>query len=130
MEKDQIKIIDPDTGAAQFLDITKEDIIAKGRLYPVGARHFAEQAKFAQDLTTTMQLMEKMPTIKPHISGKAAAKALEHVLGWESYGMFQPNIAIAEQMETQKLMNSAQDSIEQDAITPTELQPGDLPPNE
>ena len=130
VEKDQIKIVDPDTGAAQFLDITKEDIIAKGRLYPVGARHFAEQAKFAQDLTTTMQLMEKMPTIKPHISGKAAAKALEHVLGWESYGMFQPNVAIAEQMETQKLVNSAQDSIEQDSMTPTELQEGDLPPNE
>ena len=126
-EKDQIKLTDPDTGAAQFRDITKEDIIAKGRLYPVGARHFAEQAKFAQDLTTTMQLMEKMPTIKPHISGKAAAKALEHVLGWESYGMVQPNIAIAEQMETQKLMNSAQDSIEKDAVTPTELQEGDLP---
>src|SRR3990167_10513914 len=126
VEKDQIKLTDPDTGAAQFRDITKEDIIAKGRLYPVGARHFAEQAKFAQDLTTTMQLMEKMPTIKPHISGKAAAKALEHVLGWESYGMVQPNIAISEQMETQKLMNSAQDSIEQDSLTPSELQEGDM----
>lgn len=127
VEKDQIKLTDPDTGAAQFRDITKEDIIAKGRLYPVGARHFAEQAKFAQDLTTTMQLMEKMPTIKPHISGKAAAKALEHVLGWESYGMVRPNVAIAEQMETQKLVNSAQDSIDKDAMTPTELQEGDIP---
>jgi len=129
-EKDQIKLIDPDTGAAQFRDITREDLIAKGRLYPVGARHFAEQAKFAQDLTTTMQLIEKIPTIKPHISGKAAAKALEHVLGWESYGLVSPNVAIAEQMETQKLMNTASEHIERDAATPTELQPGDIDPDE
>ena len=126
-EKDQIRLTDPDTGAVRFQDITKEDIIAKGKLYPMGARHFAEQAKFAQDLTTTMQIIEKMPTIKPHISGIAAAKALEHVLGWESYSMVQPNVAIAEQMETQKLINTAQDHIQRDSVTPTELQEGDLP---
>jgi len=124
-EKDRIKIIDPDTGAARFMDITKEDIIAKGRLYPIGARHFAEQAKFTQEMTTTLQLIEQMPTVKPHISGLGAARALEHALGWESYGLVQPNIAISEQMETQKLMNSAQDSITKDSMTPGELQPED-----
>lgn len=129
-EKDQVKIVDPDTGAVEFLTITKEDITAKGRMYPMGARHFAAQAKFAQDLTTTMQLVQKMPTVAPHISGKAVAFALEHVLGWEAYGMVKPNIAIAEQMETKKLMNSAEQSIQQDNATPSNIQPGDIPPNE
>lgn len=126
-QKDQLKIVDEATGAVEFRTITKEDITATGCLYPVGARHFAEQAKFAQDLTTTMQLLERMPTVKPHISGKAVAYALEHVLGWESYNMVSPNIAISEQMETQKLMNSAAESIAKDDVTPTELQEGDVP---
>lgn len=128
-QKDQIRLVDDSTGAVEFITITKEDITATGRLYPVGARHFAEQAKFAQDLTTTMQLLEKLPTVKPHISGKSVAYALEHVLGWESYQLVSPNIAVSEQMETQQLMNSASQKIAQDDATPTELQPGDIPPD-
>ena len=123
---DKLKMIDPDTGAASFVDITKDDIVAKGRLYPVGARHFAEQAKFVQDMTTTLQIVQTLPTVAPHISGKAVAYALEEALGWGKYKIVSPNIAVAEQSETKKLMNSAEQSIAQDAATPTELQPGDV----
>ncbi len=123
--KDTLKVMDPDTGAASFLDITKDDILAKGKLYPVGARHFAEQAKFVQDLTQTLQLVATIPTVTPHISGKAVARALEEALGWSKYKIVMPNIAIAEQAETKKLMNTAEDHIAQESMTPAELQPGD-----
>lgn len=123
---DKIRIVDPDTGAASFMDITKEDIIAKGKLYPVGARHFAEQAKFVQDMTTTLQIVQQLPTVAPHLSGVQIASALEEALGWTAYGIMKPNIAVSEQMETKKLMNSAEDSINKDAMTPTEPQPGDF----
>lgn len=123
---DSIKVVDPDTGAAQFQDITKEDIIAKGKLFAVGARHFAEQARFVQDLMQTLQIAEQIEVVKPHLSGLAISKALEHALGWESYGIVKPNIAIAEQAETAKLMNVAQEHIQRSAATPTELQPGDV----
>lgn len=123
--KDSIKVIDPDTGAADFLDITKEDITSKGKLYPVGARHFAEQAKFVQDLAATLQIVAQLPTVAPHVSGKAVARALEEALGWTKYKIVSPNIAIAEQAETRKLMNSAEDQIVAEALTPTEPQLGD-----
>lgn len=124
--KDTIKIIDPDTGAASFTDITRDDIVSKGRLYPVGARHFAEQARFVQDMTTTLQIVQNLPTVAPHLSGKAIARALEEALGWNKYKIFSPNIAIAEQVETKKLMNSGEQAVAQDAATPTEQQPGDI----
>lgn len=122
---DSIKVIDPDTGAASFMDITKDDIVSKGRLYPVGARHFAEQAKFVQDLTTTLQIVQQIPTVTPHISGKAVASALEEALGWKKWKIYQPNVAIAEQSETKKLMNVAEQHIAQEDATPAEPQPGD-----
>ncbi len=128
-ESDQIKVMDPDTGVAEFMDITKEDITAKGKLYPIGARHFAEQAKFVQDMTTTLQIVAKLPTVSPHISGVGVAKALEHALGWEPFNIVQPNIAIVEQKQTQELINSAQQRLDQNAQTPVEPQPGDFGDN-
>lgn len=122
---DQIKIVDKDTGVADFVDITRDDITAKGKLYPIGARHFAEQAKFVQDMTTTMQLLEKMPTVAPHISGIGIAKALNHALGWEPFNIVQPNIAVVEQKQTQELINAASQRLDQNAQTPVEPQPGD-----
>jgi hypothetical protein len=123
---DQIKIVDPDTGVAEFSNITKEDITAKGKLYPIGARHFAEQAKFVQDMTTTLQLLDKMPTVAPHISGIGVAKALNHALGWEPFNIVQPNIAVIEQKQTQELINAASQRLDQNAQTPVEPQPGDF----
>lgn len=122
---DSLKITDPDTGAATFMDITRDDIVSKGRLYPVGARHFAEQAKFVQDLTATLQIVQNLPTVAPHVSGKAVAKALEEALGWSKYKIVAPNIAISEQSETKKLMNVAEGQIMEEDMTPTEMQPGD-----
>jgi hypothetical protein len=124
-DKDSVKIIDPDTGAADFMDITKDDITAKGKLYPIGARHFAEQAKFVQDLATTLQTVGQLPTIAPHLSGKQMAKALEENLGWAKWKIYAPNIAIAEQKETKALMNTAEDQLAQEAATPANPQPGD-----
>jgi len=123
--KDTIKLVDIDTGAAQFLDITKEDITAKGKLYPIGARHFAEQAKFVQDLTTTLQLLSQLPTVAPHISGKQVARALEDGLGWSRWKIFSPNIAIAEDKETKALLQVAGEHLMNESMVPTEPQPGD-----
>lgn len=124
---DTIPVTDPDTGVVEFRSITKEDITAKGKLYPIGARHFAEQSKMVQELTTTLQIVENIPSVKPHISGLGVAYALEHALGWEAYNIVKPNIAVTEQAETAKLVSAATDNVQQAAMTPSELQPGDLP---
>lgn len=126
--KDTIQMIDPDYGSSQFADITKDDITARGKLYAVGARHFAEQAKFIQELSQTLQLAEKIPSVAAHISGKAVAQALNETLGWKSFGIVKDNARVTEQAETQRLMQSTAENLETEAGMPSELQEGDGQP--
>ena len=86
--------------------------MAVGKLYPVGARHFAEQAKFVQELSQTIAAVQAVPTVAAHISGKAIAKALEENLGWARYRIVQDNAMVFEQQETQRLMNTAAEDLQ------------------
>jgi hypothetical protein len=128
--KDTIKTVDPELGTENFIDITKEDLKANGKLYPVGARHFAEQAKFVQELTQTLGLIKDQPSISVHISGKNVAKALEEVMGWKPYGIVRDNIALIEQAETQRIASVAQEQVQTESAMPSELQSSDYQPPE
>lgn len=108
IEKVRVKT---EEGIELFETITKEDLVANGKLYPVGARHFAEQAKFVQELAQTISTVQAIPTVAAHISGKAIAKALEENLGWSQYQIVQDNIAIQEQADTQRMINVSQESL-------------------
>lgn len=124
MDVQRIEISDPE-GLKVFQTVTREDLKGPGKLRPVGARHFAEQAKFVQELTQTLTTMENIQSVRPHISGIAVAKALENALGWSKYKMVQPNIAIHEQAETQRVVNAAQEQVMEEQEIPSELQPQD-----
>src|SRR6185295_2026974 len=50
-----IKVFDDDLKAATFKALTVEDITGIGRIKPVAARHFAEQAELIQNLTSLSQ---------------------------------------------------------------------------
>ncbi len=109
--EEQIAVVDPDFGVKMFVDITKEDLAGNGKLFPVGARHFAEQARFVQELSQTMQIVMNIPTVAAHLSGKAIAKAIEENMGWKQYGIVMDNIAITEQAETQRMVQQAQEDV-------------------
>jgi len=128
--KEVVAIEDADFGTATFKDITKDDIAAKGTFYAVGARHFAEQAMFTQELTQTLQLVEKIPSVAAHISGKGVAKALDEVMGWKSFGIVRDNAMVAEQAETQRLVQTASEQLQTEQAMPAELQDGDYIPPE
>jgi len=100
---DTIRVLDDETGALLFQSITKEDITARGRITPVGARHFAERAQRLQNLNSLIQIKQD-PTVGAHISGKKIAELISYELGEEA--LYGENIAVQEQMETQQ---SAQD---------------------
>lgn len=119
-EAEQIPTIDPQFGATIFTDITKDDIVGTGKLYPMGARHFAEQARFLQELQQTLSFIQGVPLVATHVSGKAVAKALEDVLGWKSYGIIKDNAAVHEQAETQRLMNTVQEDMAVEQQVPVE----------
>jgi len=122
---ERIRTVDEQFGNETFVEITKNDLTAAGKIYPVGARHFADQARFIQELAQTMQAVAAIPSVAAHISGKAIAKALEENLGWQNYKIVQDNALVFEQAETQRLMNQASEDIQTEAAVDTE---GAVPP--
>jgi hypothetical protein len=117
---ERIRTVDEDFGTESFVEVTKDDLMASGKLYPIGARHFAEQARFVQELAQTMQAVAALPTVAAHISGKAIAKAIEENMGWSNYKIVQDNAMIFEQAETQRLMNQVAEDIQTEAAVDVE----------
>ena len=103
---DTIRVLDDATGALLFKEITKEDITAKGKIVPVGARHFAERARRVQNLTQLYQIKLSDPTVAAHMSGKEFARILADELGEPT--LFSENIAVSEQLETQSQVQEAE----------------------
>jgi hypothetical protein len=105
---DLIRIVDDQTGVVEFMKITKQDLVARGKIRPVGARHFARNANTVQSLTQLSNTpIGQDPAVNAHISGKKMAHLFEELLGLERYGLVQDNIRIVEQLETQKMVESA-----------------------
>lgn len=96
-----IKVFNNELNTASFQALTVEDITGIGRIKPIAARHFAEQAQLVQDLTslTNSQLW---PTVQPHFSSIKLAKILEEVFNLKDYEVVTPYIALAEQADAQK----------------------------
>ena len=115
---DLIRVMDDDNGVVQFMNITKEDITAEGKLRAVGSRHFAANAQLLQNLNTLAN-SPLFEFIKQHASPKKTAAMVENVMGFDRFEMFSDNAFIFEQAETQKMINGAQDEVEINAITPS-----------
>jgi len=123
---DLIRVIDNDLGVVQFMEITKNDITASGQLRPIGARHFSAQATVVQNISNFYQsAVGQDPSVRAHISGKAIAQLFEEFLGLERFQLFQENIRIQEDAESQSLIQEAQMQLQERELTPTEPQ---LPP--
>lgn len=114
---DVIKVIDDDLGAVTFLEIDRQDITANGVIRPIGARHFAAQAQLVQNLTN-MANTPVWQQIAVHVSAKNLATLVEDVLGLGRYSLIRPHVAIAEQMETNAMMNQAQENFQVEQATP------------
>ena len=103
---DTIKVMDDALGINLFRSITKDDIIASGKIVPVGARHFAERARRVQNLTQLYQIKAADPSVAVHLSGKEFARIVSEELGEPR--LFGENIAVQEQMKTQEVMQDAE----------------------
>ena len=112
---ERIRAIDEQYNTESFVEISKADLMAEGKIYPVGARHFADQARFVQELTQTIAAVQNIPGVAAHMSGKAIAKALEENLGWQNYKIVQDNASVFEAAETQRLMNQASEDVQTEA---------------
>ena len=113
------KVVDTDLGVADFLSITKDDITAKGKLRPIGARHYAARAQLVQNLLGIFNSPIGQ-VIAPHVSAKRLAQMVEEYMGFEQYDFIQENVRIAEQAETQRLINQSQGTLDLEQATPVE----------
>jgi len=105
-ESEVIRGIDQATGVELFRTITREDITARGKLRPMGARHFAERALRLQNLQTLIQIKATDPTVGVHLSGKLIAQLLAQELDEEN--LFGENISLFEQMQAQQIAEELQ----------------------
>lgn len=116
---DTLKVIDDDLGVAEFVKITKDDITAKGKLRPMGARYYAAKAQLLQNLMTIFN-SPMAQIIAPDLSRKKLTELLEDTLELNKYELFSPNAAIAEQAETQGLVNEHANRLQNEATVPLE----------
>lgn len=116
---DVVRVMDNDLGIQEFINITRDDITASGKLRPIGARHFAAQSQLMQNLTglANTQIWQQ---IAPHTSSKQLAMLIEDIMGLRRYQLFKPNIAIFEQKDTQRLVNQSGEDLETEASLPVE----------
>ena len=111
---DITRVMDDDLGVAQFMQITKEDITAKGKLRPVGARHFAARSQLIQNLTGIAN-SNLWPKVERHFSDKALAKLIEDSLQLQRFALVSDNAALFEQQEAQRLQGQMQEDLEVEA---------------
>lgn len=118
---DVIRVMDDDLGVDMFQSITRDDITASGKIRPIGARHYAKQAQDLQNLVGVFSSpIGQMVT--PHTSSINLTKFLNDNLGVKSYNIFQPNIAVSEQQETQRMINQAQEDLQVEQSIPAQGQ--------
>lgn len=113
-----IKVFDDDLKAATFRTLNVEDITGIGRIRPIAARHFAEQAELIQNLTALSQ-SQLWPTVQPHFSSVKLAKLFETSFDIEDREIVMPYVALSEQAEGQKLAAALQQQAMQAMGTPT-----------
>jgi len=116
---DLVRVMDDDLGVSNFISITKEDITAKGKLRPMGSRHYAARAQLIQNLMGVYNSPVGQ-LIAPHTSAKSLAKLIEESMGFSKFQIIKENIAVMEQAETQRLMNQVTRTLETEEQTPVE----------
>lgn len=115
-----IKVLDDEFKTASFQSITVEDITGVGRIKPIAARHFAEQAELIQNLTN-LTGSGLWPVVQPHFSGIKLAKILEDTFDLTEHAVVMPFVALSEQAEGQKMVHALQEQLHQSAGTATGL---------
>jgi hypothetical protein len=113
-----IKVFDDEFKVASFQELTVEDITGIGRIKPVAARHFAEQADLIQNLTNLTQ-SGVWALVQPHFSGVKLSKLLETIFNLEDYEIVTPYVGLSEQAEGQKQLQALEEQVHQSTMTPT-----------
>ena len=126
MSSSTIRAFDSENQAAIFQTLTAVDVTGQGRLRPVAARHFVEQAQIVQNLTNFANSpLGQDEGIKMHISGIEMARLFEELLEVRDRKLVTPYIRITEQAEATRIAQGQQESLMMEQTTPSGLTPDD-----
>lgn len=118
----EVRVFDDEFKINVFKELSAQDITGSGRIRPVAARHFAEQAEVIQNITNFFgSPIGQNPAFVQHFSGVKTAKMIESLLSIEEYELVEPYIQITEQAESQRLAHAAEEQVLMEAGTPTGL---------
>jgi hypothetical protein len=117
---DTIRVMDDDIGVVSFMNVTKEDITAAGKLRPIGSRHFSAQSQLMQNL---LQLFNSSvgQLILPNVSTKELTKLVEEALQLEKFQLFSDNAQLFEQAERERLASQIQEQLAVEQQQPASL---------
>ncbi len=107
---DTIRVMDDDLGVVQFMNVTKEDITAAGKLRPIGSRHFAAQAQLIQNLTSLFG-SPIGALIQPNVSSKELTKLVEDALQLQRFSLFKENAQMLEAADRQRVQSQIQEQL-------------------
>lgn len=125
-----ISIFDDDFNFQTFQKLTPQDITGAGRLKPVAARHFAEQAELLQNLNNFFNSkMGADPAISVHFSGVQMSKLLAEIFNIKDYNIVQPYVRLSEMADGKRLAQAHDEQVNMEAQTPGGLTPDDHDPD-
>ena len=113
---DLIRAVDSTFGIEEFLSVTKEDLTATGKLYAMGSKSFIANANMMQNLQALFQ-SNVAQYIAPHVSKVEIARTVETLLGLQEFAIVQENIGVLEDIETQRVMQTGSQMLDEEAMT-------------
>lgn len=115
-----ISVFDDENKIQAFQTLTVQDITGIGRIRPIAARHFAEQANTVQNLTN-LAASGLWQIVQPHFSGIQLARFFEDTFDLCQYKMVMPYIYLAEQADAQKFAQVLEEQVLMAQATATGL---------
>lgn len=127
MTSSSIRVFDDEMKFYTFLKLESTDISGSGRIRPVGARHFAEQAQQVQNITNFYgSAVGQDPEIRAHLSSIKIAKVVEDLLNLSDYEIMQPFVRLSEQADAARIQQSQQEQVMMEANTAAGLAEDDV----
>jgi hypothetical protein len=108
---DVIKVVGDD-GIVDFLDITKNDLLANGKLVPIGARHFSRQLQLTNNLSLLSQAIQADPMMQQHFPSVKMAELYQELLDFDKMELVVPYGRVAENAQLARLSDAAGQQVE------------------
>ena len=113
-----ISVFDDEFKATSFQDLNSEDITGVGRIKPVAARNFSEQAQLVQNLNA-LAASPMWGVVQPHFSSIKLAKMYENMFDMKQLQIITPYINLAEQADAQRMVQVLQEKLAKETMTAT-----------